>query len=493
MSQRVDRRKFLVGAGGAMLALPMLEAFAERKAYADLPAPPKRVLFLFHPHGRPAGKGYDGEDNWSPGAAGPLPANISPALAALAPIRDKIVTLDGIDNIVRAAAYGDTAGHGAPGATCMTCAVPISNGPDDSTATSHSIDYELGLRLRANDTLPPSMIFPATSAGATYMGYWFWGPGGSPPFLVDSRPEVAIPQIFGPAQPAEPPPTPTLHDRLVGRRASILDGVAKSFFALRSKLNAADRDRLDAHAAFVEKLEKNVGGGGVVQATESCVRPDENAVPDYSGSNNRGQKDGITMPFQLENVVQALACDITRVAAFEFHNGYDPVFPTEFPNGGQIVNGNWHDMLHNAPQISDPNTPDLTKAYQCFGKNFTSLVQRLDQMLDLDGKPMLESTLLVWVSDMGYGAAHYDWNIPVVLAGMPSAFPKGQGRHVVMNRRTLGDLYAQILRMVGETDMTFGATGTLGSVSASQFADSAYDFGNGIGPSTPLHMGTIDL
>src|SRR5262245_8955849 len=155
---RVDRRKFLLGAGGAMLALPMLEAFAPREAHAA--GPPKRVLFVFSPHGRPVGRGINGQDNWSPAAAGPLPVNISPSLASLAPIRDKIVTIDGIDNMVRAAAYGDTAGHGAACATCMTCAVPISNGPDDSTATAHSIDYELGLRLRPNESMPASMIFP---------------------------------------------------------------------------------------------------------------------------------------------------------------------------------------------------------------------------------------------------------------------------------------------------------------------------------------------
>ena len=493
MGQRLDRRKFLVGAGGAMLALPMLEAFAPRSAHADLPAAPKRVLFVSHLHGRPAGRGYNDQDNWSPGAAGPLPVGISPALAALAPIRDKIVTIDGIDNIVRAAAYADPAGHAAAATTCMTCAVPNSYGADDSTATAHSIDYELGLRLRPNQTMPPSMIFPAQRAGTQYLGYCFWGPGGSPPYLVDSRPEVAIPQLFGPPEPAQPPAAPTLHDRLVGRRASILDGVSKSFFALRGKLNAADRERLDAHAALIEKLESTVGQGGGVQPTESCSRPDETAVPDYSGDNNRGQKDGITTPFQIENVVQALACDVTRVAVFDFHNGYDPVFPTEFPDGGQIVSDNWHNMVHGAPELSDVNTPDLTQAFQYFGKSFTSLVQRLDEMVDLDGKPMLESTLVVWVSDMGYGAVHQDWNVPVVLAGMSSAFPMGQGRHVKMNRRTLGDLYAQILRMVGGSDTTFGATGTLGDVSSNQFGDSAYDYGSGISPSTPLHMGSIAL
>jgi len=33
MQQRIDRRRFLVGAGGALLALPMLEAHAPRVAF----------------------------------------------------------------------------------------------------------------------------------------------------------------------------------------------------------------------------------------------------------------------------------------------------------------------------------------------------------------------------------------------------------------------------------------------------------------------------
>ena len=67
------------------------------------------------------------------------------------------------------------------------------------------------------------------------------------------------------------------------------------------------------------------------------------------------------------------------------------------------------------------------------------------------------------MSDLGYGSGHYCYNYPVVLAGMKSAFPKGQGRHVVGQVNSLGDLYAQVLRMLGGTDATFGSTGTLSS------------------------------
>lgn len=486
MSQRLDRRRFLRGLGGAALALPMLEAFAPKKGFAGVEAPPKRVVFVMHHHGRPLCASH-GAEVWSPGAAGALPATISPALAELAPIRDKIVTIDGIDNVVRAIT-GDDGGHGSAETTSLTCAIPIVQSSDHEIATAASIDYILGERLRPNTSMKPSIVFPAQGAGGFYYGNTFFGPDGSPPWLASTRPEEVVADLFGSVQMDPDPPAPALHDRLVAQRKSILDGVAKDFLSLRSKLNAADRDRLDQHAAFIEKLK--AGGGGGVMPTESCSVPDVTAFPDYSGENGRGQKDAITTPLQIENVVQALACDITRVAVLDFFNGYDPLFPSEFPSGNtDLLSGNWHGMIHDTHTTGDSGAPTLMSAFNYFTKSFRTLVQRLDQMVDLDGTPMLENTLVVWVSDMGYGSEHQDYNIPVILAGMPSAFPGGQGRHVVAARHTLGDLYAQILRMVGEADQTFGVTGTLGDHSQSLVTWSGID----VGPDRPLHKGALPL
>jgi Protein of unknown function (DUF1552) len=489
MSQKLDRRRFLFGVGGAVLALPMLEAFTPRELRAGTNTPPKRVVFMMHPHGRPLDD-TDGPDIWSPRTTtGALPTNLSTALAALAPIRDKIVTIDGIDNIVRHAT-GDDGGHGSAGTTCLTCANPIVNGSDNETATGPSIDFVLGQRLKASGSMKESVVFPAQLAGETYQGYSFYGEGGSPPYLADSRPEKVITDLFASVQnPMMPPPTPTLHDKLVGRRKSILDGVAKSFTALRGKLNEADRDRLDQHAAFIQNLEQSVDTG-TSAPTMSCTVPNVASIPNYSGENGRGQKDAITTPFQIENVVQALACDVTRVASLHFHANYDPLFPSVFPNGNQsLLSSNWHALIHENGAPTDPDAGTIKSAFSYFANTYTSLVQRLGQMIDLDGSTMLDNTLVVWVSDMGFGAVHYDYNVPVVMAGMPSAFPQGQGRHVVMNQHTLGDLYAQILRMVGGTDTTFGATGTLGDISSHLSTFS----GKNITASTPLNRGPIDL
>src|SRR5262249_33434671 len=130
MSQRFDRRHFLLGAGGAMLAIPVLESLAPRRAFAQTSAPPKRLLIVMNQHGRCIGD--DGDlDLWSPSATsgsyatpgGTSGIALSRQLQDLAPVADKIVTFDGIDNLVRHAT-GNSDGHSSPIRTTFTCVLP---------------------------------------------------------------------------------------------------------------------------------------------------------------------------------------------------------------------------------------------------------------------------------------------------------------------------------------------------------------------------------
>ena len=149
MSNRIDRRCFLVGAGGAMLAIPMLEAFAPRRARGQQVAPPKRLVIVTHDNGRMVGNGAP-DDWWSPRkTTGALPATgaISQMLAELGDVRNEIVTIDGIDNIVRHVAKDMSCGHTDADLTVLTCKVAAAVGQ----AGGPSLDYVAGLRLRAND------------------------------------------------------------------------------------------------------------------------------------------------------------------------------------------------------------------------------------------------------------------------------------------------------------------------------------------------------
>jgi hypothetical protein len=514
MSVRFDRRRFLLGSGGAMLAIPMLQSLLPRAARAGGGGAPKRLVIVHHEQGRLVANGRP-DDWWSPRATtGPLPAaGTAPStmLAALAPIRDEIVTVDGVDNVVRHASNMQD-GHIPALVTALTCAPQAGQ---EWRSTGPSIDHVAGMRLRADAGMRASIVMPASATPYADGGYspieWY-GPDGTEATVVSGNPAEAVMEIFGPPMPTEEPPEPlppTLRERMAARRVDLLSGVHDQLRSLRGRVSAADRERLDRHAEFISATQALFEGGGGMQPTDTCTRPDETVMPvvvprDYEEWTEignppewvRGRSDALTWPHQLENLVQALACDVVRVIGLGFHG--DPTWGSEFAGTSPFEgDGELHNRVHGLPTVaSDPQSADdIATGFQSYSRKFTELVQRLAQIEDVDGARLLDNTLVVWVSEMGYGSEHTAWNIPIVMAGMSSAFSKGQGRHVVHDRRTMGDLWAHVLRMLDGTDTTFGATGTLGELGdALGIADLTLDAGHpSLGPDTPLHMGALDL
>ncbi|MFT3840896.1 MAG: DUF1552 domain-containing protein [Myxococcaceae bacterium] len=494
---RIDRRRFLIGSG-ATLALPMLESLAPRTAFGQsAAAAPKRLILMHTQDGRLIGDGDRANDWWSPLAAtGALTASMSPMLSPLASVRNELVTLDGIDNLVRHT-VSDGEGHLPAQKTCLTCRTPNASGD----VIAPSFDYLLGTRLAANASMRPSVVLSGTAADYTWRAgnsEVFFGEGGSPPTLISFDPAAAIGELFGPPMVQGTPPPPTLADRMKGSRKSVLDGVLSSFNALRGRVSAADKAKLDAHANFIRTLEQR-NGSTPVTPSMSCQRPAEASVPSNDAPNGgaylRGEQDAAMMPVIVENLVQTIACDVTRVASLFFWNADDPIFPTEFSGTSPFQQNNWHATIHGVPRPSE-NMSDaqaLTNSFHFYAKAYAQIVTRLSQITDVDGSRLLDNTLVLWVSEMGRGAVHVDYDIPVVMAGLKSGFPKGQGRHVVSDRRSLGDLYAQVLRMYGGSDTTFGETGTIGdhNPSGDMITDAGYP--GLIARSTPLHLGAIDL
>ncbi len=489
---RIDRRRFLIGAGGAALALPMLREFAPRTARGAEDGAPRRVVVVHHFHGRMTGDSAN--DPWSPmGSTGAYPATgpLSPLLASLGDIRDRIVTIDGVDDLVRHMT-GDADGHRSANLTAMTCAPPTAGfGPGGP-----SFDYAAGLLLRASQSQRASIVFPASPSNPAYYDPLpFFGAGGTSGYAVSPSPSEALVEIFGAPPTDEPPPARTLRDRLVARRASILDGVAGEYTALSRKVGAADRAQLEQHAEFVRMLESHLGS----TLSADCMRPDESAIPSYDpNANTAGQLDASITPYQIENLVMSLACDATRVAALHFQQTDNTsTFPSAFDGASPIPAEQLHTMIHDSTNPSSSTAQIITQGFSEVGRLFTHLITRLGEVTDVDGAPLLDNTLVVWVSEMGYGG-HLNFNIPVVLAGMPSAFAGGQARHIVLQeRRTMGDLFTKVLAMVGMAGNTFGAQGTVGDTGLGQggLNDWAGFQGDGpfVTPSRPLHAGDLEI
>lgn len=510
LAQSLDRRKFLLGAAGSMVALPMLEAFAPRTARGQTMTPPKRLVMIVHPSGRGAGgrREYQVltgvEDNWSPRLdTGPLPATgeLSPLLKDLGDVRNEIVTIDGIDNLSRHIC-NDEDGHVSSILSCLT-GVPIKPG---RASGGPSFDYVAGQRLRASAAQRSALVFPAGPFGEEEFRYdegHFWGAEGTSAAVINSNPAKALVDLFGKEAPTMPEPEPakTLAERLAARRGSILDSVAKSYTSLAKNVSAGDRERLEQHATFIRSLEARFSGGGPISLAQGCGRPDPSIIPDYTTEDTaRGDIDGLITPYQIENLVMALACDVTRSASLHFTRGDDPTFQAEFDGPSPLGGDNdWHSMVHESPELSSPHVPALITAYSYFTRMTALLIKRLSEVKDADGTRLLDNTLVMWVSDMGYGSVHENWNVPVVLAGLKSAFPNGQGRHLASERRSLGDLFAQAMRMleIGD-DMTFGAAGTIGeNLDMQGLSDPVMPLSGYsekyISRSLNLHLGPIDL
>jgi len=506
MIHKIGRRGFLVGATGALVAIPMLEELTRGQARAQAAAP-KRLLIMLHNGGRIAGNGKP-DDLWSPGTTTrALSMGVAPSmmLASLAPIANRIVTIDGIDNLVRHAS-GDGDGHFDPNRTLLTCAKPV-----DGRCGDASFDYVAGLRLRSGPTQPASLVVPlsATPIDHEIDEVRAAGAGGTPATKISGNPRMAIDDLFAGVMPtgSGPPPAPTLAQRLARRRGSTIDESRATVSALRGRVSSVDRDRIDQHLGMLDRIAMGLGGS-TTPPSATCAPPSRDAAPrvvpetydEFTRTGDvaewrRGRSDAITIPFQVDNVIQALACDVTRSMILRCHD--DPAWPAAFTGTSPFEpDGSVHTSIHHTPRLAGGDGDNLMQGFQTWGENFTRVVTRLSETPDVDGRTLLDNTLVVWMSEHGYGSEHSVWNLPIVMAGLPDAFSHGQGRHLVTPRRSTGDLFAKILRMFGGSDTTYGPTGTIGSLASTwgttnlQAGDGATDF---ITSSTPLHAGDIDL
>ncbi len=87
MTKHVNRRIFLRGLGGAMVAAPFLGSLADRRANAQSAAPPKRLIAMFTHNGCITSRFFPAKSH------GPLSAAdlMSTTLAPLAPFADKLL------------------------------------------------------------------------------------------------------------------------------------------------------------------------------------------------------------------------------------------------------------------------------------------------------------------------------------------------------------------------------------------------------------------
>lgn len=412
------RRDLLLGGSALLLG---------RRALAQA-ARPKRFIAIYQPNGCfPA--------SWFP-SGGETGFTLGSSLMPLEPYREHCLFFSGVDLKVAVTGNGEQhqRGIGAflTGQTLATGSFVGNDGTTAGWANGASLD-QLLVPLVGSGSTAPSLQLGVHCAERDVSGVVSYA-GPSMPLLAVNDPAVTFRTLFG----TVPGPADE-QERVRRRRASVLDTVAKQFPVAKRGLSRADVARLDLHLQQVRDLEARVAG---LPGNPSCPPPAAPPMTQFASETAMPE----VAKLQLDLLVKALQCDLTRVATVAFSDAKNHI---GLPFLG--VASDVHNISH-LPD-SDAERVHLATRDRWMAEQLAYLVKRLAETPDGSGT-LLDSTLVLWGSELGQGNSHSHSNVPLVLAGHGAGFR--MGRSLRFNASSWNDVLLSVYRAFGGAGETFG-------------------------------------
>lgn len=448
MTKRLSRRTLLRG-GSVAIGLPFLEAMAgPRRAQAQgldprhaIGAWPKRFLVIFSANGTIA-------EHWMPQGTETV-FTLPRILAPFEPWQKQMIVLSGIEAVNAKGA----ATHDKDMASMLTCMPPVGvNGRLIGTAGGPSVDQAIAAQIGG------STRFPSLEIGvqATQHQYsilinrmCYRAPFQSLP--PENDPDQLFTRIFG-----SPTAGPVDLARLRAQQKSVLDLVLGEYTAVAKKVAADDRQKLDAHLTSLREVEQRMAKIAQTSTTGGACGPMKPmSVPGFAMNDNYP----MVARAQIDLLVHALACDVTRVASLQFSTAESG---TRFRWMG-ITDG-YHDISHRR----DPKSrEDLTRIKVWHAEQIAYLLGRMAQVREGSGT-LLDHTLILWTNEMGAGDTHSNRDVPNVIFGSAGGYFR-TGRWVAATPRTPhNNLMISLMNAMGIPATTFGnpmtATGPIAAL-----------------------------
>ncbi|MEC5127463.1 DUF1552 domain-containing protein [Verrucomicrobiales bacterium BCK34] len=192
------------------------------------------------------------------------------------------------------------------------------------------------------------------------------------------------------------------------RKASVLDDNLAEVRRLEKQMGTADKGRLDQYLTSVREAEIR---------TKRADAWLDTPLPQISEADrkrtNRDIKEtqaGDYFRTVYDLMVLAFQTDVTRVATFSL-GGEGQAIP--IPEIG--ITESRHQLSHHG---GDPGYMEKLTNYDTFAiEQYSYFLSRLAETKDVNGKPLLNSTMALFGSGMTYGHSHGNANLPLVLGG----------------------------------------------------------------------------
>jgi hypothetical protein len=379
-----------------------------------------RFVLWFNGNGIP-------ERYWIPAEEGSH-YRMTPCLSPLAPFRNDIHILSGLDNAA-AAMPGPGNGHHKSMAGLVSC-TPFSG----RGASGASIDQAIAAKIGGESRFRSLQIgVSQESFGESIQRNMSWAgyERALPPEMI---PHKLFDRLFGQRE-----------EGWVNRRRSILDAVRQDANAVAKNLPPEDRARVDEHLSGIRDLERSIAG----------LPPEYRRVdpPDFDGD----MKDWPRIAkLQSDLLVQALATHQTRVASYMLTKCQGL---SRFPWLG-YTSARHHDYTHADGKAPGADGVEgqrvLRDICRWHVEEFAYLLAKLKSTPEGDGT-LLDRTCLLYVHEHAEANPHKNSGLAMIVAGHNDKLVAGTHTRLT---GTVGDLYLTLADQVMQAGLTKFPTAT---------------------------------
>jgi hypothetical protein len=384
----LPRRTFLRGMG-ASLALPLLDAMVPAlSATADTAARPARRLgVVYVPNGIAM-------EQWTPRAVG-TGFELTPILQPLAPFRDRMLVVSGLDGAKSKGSHSGAASRFLTGfgGTSSPGGVLASTSLDQIVAKEFARYTQLASLELSLDGRDEAGSCDANPCAMSNTISWH---SPTMPVPMENNPRVVFERLFGDVGSTDQ----AARLARFKRDRSILDSVTQSAAALGRRLGPGDRIRLDEYLEGVRDIESRIHKAEEQNATELPVVTQPAGVP-------VSFEEYAKLMFDLQ--VLAYQCDLTRVITFMLGREFSG---RSYPEIG--VPDAHHPLSHH--QYDPEKMALMAKLNTYHASLFAYYLDKLRSTKEGDGS-LLDHVLLIYGAGMSDSNAHDPRNLPILLIG----------------------------------------------------------------------------
>ncbi len=432
------RRRMLQGLGAA-ITLPSFEAFAgtasemaKGSVGVTESGAPLRMAFMSIPNGVQ-------QKHWFPTDDFQLNTTMQP----LEPVKDSIQVISGLGHENATAGTDGAGDHARASATFLTGARARKTAGRDIYLGA-SIDQVAARNLKGKTRFSSLELSceGVRNSGSCDSGYACayqynisWSTPTTP-VTPESNPRLVFERLFGAGSRKQR--SANLAQRRQTQR-SILDFVLEDASSLSRSLGSRDNRKLEEYMEGIRSVEQRI------QATENLGK-----VPNPEIETPPGIPDsyGEHMDLMYDLVATAFETDSTRVATLLLaHDGSNRVFPEIGIREGH------HHLTHN--QEKEDLAEKVAAIDQFYISHLARFIEKLSEIEDVDGKSVLDNSMLIYGGAIADGNRHTHDNLPVILAGSAGgSIPTG--RHLRVPEQPMANLFVDMLNRFGVPVDSFG-------------------------------------